>query len=38
MVLDPSAMIAILARDSGAAGAPLLFQGNDFSRTDVLVP
>jgi uncharacterized protein with PIN domain len=34
--LSAAVMIAILARYSGAAGTPLLYQGNDFSRTDFL--
>jgi len=41
MFVDASAIIAIVAQDEGweslALRAPLLFKGNDFVHTDILV-
>ncbi|MGF1550109.1 MAG: hypothetical protein ACFBQW_06205 [Sphingomonadaceae bacterium] len=36
IVIDTSALVAILEREP-EADAPLLFKGNDFSRTDVRI-
>jgi uncharacterized protein with PIN domain len=35
MIVDTSALVAILKVEPDAAELPLLFKGNDFAHTDV---